>query len=406
MRRSRNEPEQYIHPRHEAQPLTRLSLYVHWPYCPSRCHYCDFNAYAVGRDPSRLFDEYLTALKAELKERLGQIHARTGARPLSAESIFFGGGTPSLAPPEMIEEMIASIRKRLPVSQTAEITLEVNPGTVSTKVLSALREAGINRLSLGVQSLRNAELRFLGRLHDAHTARRAVDCVREAGFENYSIDLIYGLPGQSLREWEESLEGALEFSTPHVSAYELTLEPGTPLAGRLDFTLDEDRLNEMHLLTEERLVSAGYEHYEISNYARPGFRCRHNIHDWTGGECLGLGAGAHSYLNGARSRNLRRPEDYQASVLRQGHAVEETERLPPRQAAGEAVMLGLRLKEGLDLAAVGERTGLRPLEDFAGPLGDLVDNGLLIREGSRIRLSDSGRLLADAVAEKFVGPGP
>ncbi len=386
--------------------MTRLSLYIHWPYCPSRCHYCDFNAYAVGRDPSGLFDDYQTALKTELKGRLGQIHERMGARPLSAGSIFFGGGTPSLTPPEMIEEMIALIGNLLPVSQSTEITLEANPGTVSTKGLRAFRKAGINRLSLGVQSLRNTELRFLGRLHDAHTARRAVDCVREAGFENYSIDLIYGLPGQALRDWEESLEGALEFSSPHVSAYELTLEPGTPLAGRLDFTLDEDRLNEMHLRAEEKLEAAGYEHYEISNYARPGFRCRHNIHDWTGGECLGLGAGAHSYLNGVRSRNVRLPEDYRASVLKQGHAVEETERLPPRRAAGEAVMLGLRIREGIDLAALGDRTGSRPLEDFAGPLREMVDDGRLIQDGSRIRLSDSGRLLADAVAKKFLGPAP
>ena len=245
-----------------------------------------------------------------------------------------------------------------------------------------------------------------GRLHDAHTARRAVDCVREAGFENYSIDLLYGLPGQALRHWEETLEEALELSTPHLSAYELTLEPGTPLAERLDFTLGEDRLNEMHLRAEEKLEAAGYEHYEISNYARPGFRCRHNIHDLTGGECLGLGAGAHSYLNGVRSRNIRLPEDYRASVLERGHAVEETERLPPLQAAAEAVMIGLRLKEGIDLTAVGERTGSRPLEDFADTLGKLVDGGHVIREESRIRLSDSGRLLADAVAEKFLGPGP
>ena len=154
-----------------------------------------------------------------------------GARPWSAGSIFFGGGTPSLVPPEMIEEMIALIGNLLPVSQSTEITLEANPGTVSTKGLCAFRKSGINRLSLGIQSLRNTELRFLGRLHDAHTARRAVDCVREAGFENYSVDLIYGLPGQALRDWEESLEGALEFSTPHVSAYELTLEPGTTDGG-------------------------------------------------------------------------------------------------------------------------------------------------------------------------------
>ncbi|MFQ5913284.1 MAG: radical SAM family heme chaperone HemW [Nitrospinota bacterium] len=382
--------------------MNSLSLYIHWPYCPSRCHYCDFNAYAVGRGSTPLFEDYITALKAELKGRLKEILPRPGRQALTVESIFFGGGTPSLAPPEFIAESIALARSYLPVGEAAEITLEANPGTVSAASLRAFREAGVNRLSLAVQSLRDAELRFLGRLHDSHTAGRAAECVREAGFENFSIDLIYGLPDQTLQEWEETLEGALEIFPPHLSAYELTLEPGTPLAKRLAFTLGEEQLTEMHLRTEQGLEAAGYEHYEISNYAQPGFRCRHNTTYWTGGQYLGLGAGAHSYLGGVRSKNLRLPEEYRSSVLQRGHATEEVERLPPVRAAGEALMMGLRLKEGVDLAEVGERTGCRPLEAFGETLRELVNSGHLFRRGSRIRLTDAGKLLADAVALKFL----
>jgi oxygen-independent coproporphyrinogen-3 oxidase len=283
-----------------------------------------------------------------------------------------------------------------------EITLEANPGTVSTSLLNALRNAGVNRLSLGVQSFRDPELRYLGRLHDAETARRAVACVRDVGFENFSIDLIYGLPNQTLEAWEETLEGALEISPPHLSVYELTLEPGTPLASRLNFTLSDERLTDMHLLAKQRLESAGYEHYEISNYAKPGFRCQHNLVYWMGGEYLGLGAGAHSYLGGERTRNIRLPDEYRESVLSKGHAVEETERLPPVRAAGEAVMLGLRVKEGVDLNKVGERTGCAAVEEFNGIVQELGDSGHVVQEGSLIRLTDSGWLLADAIAAKFI----
>ncbi|MBI2881523.1 MAG: radical SAM family heme chaperone HemW [Candidatus Tectomicrobia bacterium] len=382
--------------------MADLSIYVHWPYCPSRCHYCDFNTYAVGRGAPRLFEDYLAALKAELRGRLGEIPTGPGGAFPRVQTIFFGGGTPSLIPPESVAQWMDLLRSLLPVAEDAEVTLEANPGTVSTERLEGFGRAGVNRLSLGVQSLQDTELRFLGRLHDAETARKAVQCARRAGFENFSLDLIHGLPNQTLPEWGETLDGALEMRPPHLSAYELTLEPGTPLARRLSFTLSEERLAEMHLWTQERLSAAGYEHYETSNYARPGFRCRHNLVYWRGGDYLGLGAGAHSYLGGLRSRNIRPPEAYQASVRERGHAVEETERLAPLRAAGEALMMGLRLREGVDLAEVGERTGCAPLEAFAEVFPGLVEAGYLIREGSRIRLTDAGRLVSDAVAEQFL----
>ena len=349
-----------------------------------------------------MFRTYFEALKQELAVRLKKISGRSEPNLSLVRSVFFGGGTPSLAPPEFIQELLKQVAPLEAVGQPTERTLEANPGTVTRKILEDLRAAGINRLSLGVQSFRNAELRFLGRLHDAETARKAIDCTLDAGFQNYSIDLMYGLPGQTLSDWMKSLEEAAELRPPHLSVYELTLEPGTPLARRFGVTLDDERLNTMHQWTEARLESEGYEHYETSNYARPGFRCVHNSNYWTGGEYLGIGAGAHSYLKGVRSRNFNLPTEYQEAVLREGHATEESESLTPQKAAGEALMLGLRIREGIDLCAVGRRTGTQPFEEFSDTLRELVDDGHVVLEGNRIRLSASGRLVADAVAEKFI----
>ncbi len=356
----------------------------------------------MGHDNLDIFQRYFEALKLELKIRLGKIIRQCKPHSPIVQSVSFGGGTPSLAPPEFIQSLLQELIPLEPNGQPTEHTLEANPGTVNKKLLERFRVAGINRLSLGVQSFRDVELEFLGRLHDSEKAKSTINSIKGAGFQNYSIDLIYGLPKQSLSNFKESLEKAVELHPPHLSVYELTLEPGTPLANRYSFTLHDDQLNEMHLHTEARLESEGYEHYETSNYAQPGYRCFHNCNYWAGGEYLGIGAGAHSYLYGVRSKNYNLPAEYQEAVLRKGHAIEASESLPALKAAGEALMMGLRMRDGVDLSTVGQRTGTNPLEDFSEALRESINDGFLIREETRIRLSDSGRLVADAVAEKFL----
>jgi oxygen-independent coproporphyrinogen-3 oxidase len=371
-----------------------LGLYLHIPFCVARCGYCDFNTYL--HDPA-LARAYVDALCGEIAAWGGRPEVR--GRP--AATVFFGGGTPSLLAPGEVERVLGAVRAVFPPAPGAEVTLEANPGTVDRAGLAGFRAAGVNRLSLGVQAFQDRLLRVAGRDHTAAQARRAVADARAAGFANLSLDLIFALPGQTLDEWEATLAEAVALAPEHLSAYGLTYEEGTPFhrdrrAGRLR-PVDEEAEANMFEMAGARLAGAGYERYEISNFARPGFRSAHNQIYWRCEDYLGLGAGAHSCLGGRRTFNRRLPQEYIAAVWREGTAQAGGEDLTPRQRLGEAMVLGLRLREGVDLEALAARFAPWGLAPDAAALERLDGAGLLERDGPRLRLTERGVRLANEV---------
>jgi len=382
-----------------------FSIYVHIPFCRRRCAYCDFNTYAVPQPPER---EYTTALVRELAHYRADVHWREG----TLQSVYFGGGTPSLFSPDSIRQVLEAVDETWAVRSgggSIEVTIEANPGTVSSEQLRAFRAAGVNRVSFGAQSFRAAILGRLGRIHGAEEARAVVGLARDAGFDSISLDLIFAVPGQSLAEWEEDLETAVRLGPDHLSVYSLTFEAGTPfdlqrLRGEL-VPVPEDVDAAMFERAEEILTAAGYRHYEISNYARPGCESAHNLHYWRVGEYLGVGAGAHSHAwgegFGRRWSNTREPTDYMQRIEERGQARAGEERLTEAQARGEFVFLGLRLLEGIDERKFAARFGVEIPVAFPHAL-QLRDEGLLACEGSQWRLTRRGLMVADSVFATFV----
>jgi len=371
-----------------------LGLYLHIPFCSAICHYCNFNR---GLFDAGLKRRYVAALEREIRE------AGTAA---PADTIYFGGGTPSLLEPAEVAHLVAVCGEAFALARDAEVTLEVNPETVTCERLTAYRRAGVNRLSLGVQSFRDEELRRVGRLHDAARARHAIAEARSAGFDNLSVDLMCWLPGQSLNDWQTSVEALVAVGPEHASLYLLELYPNAPLRdemARAGWSLapDEDAAA-MYLWALERLEVAGYAQYEISNVARPGRRSRHNLKYWAGGEWLGFGCGAHSTAGGARWRNVAGTEDYVARVTSSGSAAIDRRRLSTREQLEEALFMGLRLADGLDVAAVGRRHGADVWAQYGAALEPYLDQGLVVRAEDRLRLTRSGMLLANEVLSVFV----
>jgi oxygen-independent coproporphyrinogen-3 oxidase len=371
-----------------------FGLYLHIPFCLARCGYCDFNTYLYEAALAR---EYAAALRAEIAA-WGRRPELTGRR---AATVFLGGGTPSLLSPDEVAGILGVVRRAFGLLPKAEVTLEANPGTVDAAKLRGYRGAGVNRLSLGVQAFQDHLLRRAGRDHTADDARGAVADARAAGFQNVSLDLIFALPEQRLAEWAASLDEAAALAPEHLSTYGLTYEEGTPFfrdraAGRIT-PVDEATEAAMFDLAIARLTAAGYEHYEISNFARPGYRSAHNQTYWRCGDYLGLGAGAHSCLGGRRFFNRRLPREYIEAVRRRGSAEAGAEELTPRQRFGEAMMLGLRLREGVDLHDMAIRFAPSGVGPDAGTLRRLEGAGLLERRGSRLRLTERGVRLANEV---------
>jgi oxygen-independent coproporphyrinogen-3 oxidase len=363
------------------------------PFCPYVCPYCDFAKWAW--DDARAA-RYLAALRAEL----------VAAPAVQAATLFFGGGTPTAYAPEAIEGLIVAVRARFALPADAEVSVEANPDPALIERLPELRTAGVNRLSIGVQSFVPGELRVLGRRHTAADIGAAVRAARFAGFHNVSLDLIFGVPGQTLESWNASLDAALALDVEHISCYGLTVEEGTPYATW--FARDpaafasEDREAEMYALAIERLAAAGFEHYEISNWAKPGFRCLHNVGYWRNAPYLGLGVGAASYLGGVRATHTRDLETYGAAALAGQPIPSESERLAPDARAGEAIMLALRMAEGVDLAPFRERYGIDVLERYRDVVDDLVAAGVLDAGPERVRLTERGRFLANDVCGAFL----
>jgi len=366
-----------------------LSLYLHIPFCTVKCSYCDFNSYA-GLE--RLKRPYVDALIAEMglwrREAAGH----------TVQTVFFGGGTPSLLPLGELERIIAAIRAAFDVAPGCEVSLEANPGTIDLDYFRGLLSLGVNRLSMGVQSFDDAELVALERLHSAEEARQAYRWARQAGFQRINLDLMYGLPEQPLARWQANLEEALRLAPDHLSLYALTIEPETALAhyiaeGRAPAP-DSDLQADMYEWTEERLVGSGYEHYEISNWAQPGQRCCHNQTYWENRPYLGFGAGAHSYFGGERFANVKSPQRYVKRV-REGSPIDFRERRDETETLADTLILGLRLSDGIDIAELEQRFGRGALAPYEATLGEFESLGLLERDERAIRLTARGRLLAN-----------
>lgn len=377
-----------------------LGLYLHIPFCSAICNYCNFNR---GLFDAAVKERYVAALEKEI---------RRSADGSPADTIFFGGGTPSLLEPAEIGRLITACRESFVLAADAEVTLETNPETSTDERMRGFREAGVNRVSFGVQSFREEELRRLGRLHSAVRAREAVAEARAAGFDNISLDLMMWLPQQSRADWQSSVEALIDVGPEHASLYLLELYPNAPLKedmARAGWSQapDEDAA-EMYLWSLARLETAGYAQYEISNVARPGGASRHNLKYWQDGEWLGFGCGAHSTRRGVRWKNVSSTEDYIARLTGRpagGPAmalVTERREMAPAERLGDALFTGIRLTQGVDIKAVGDRYGVDVWSRYGGALRPFVDEGLLHLEGPRLRLSRSGMLLANEIMQVFV----
>ena len=375
-----------------------LGIYVHIPFCRSKCRYCDFNSYA-GREG--MIDEYV---EATLTEMATVVARANGPR---ATTLYIGGGTPSLLPTPAVAAIVEQARRLFTLPAEAEVTLEANPGTLTKQGLATLREAGMNRLSLGVQSFDERELRFLGRIHFAADARAAYEWARLAGFTNVNLDLIYALPGQTADGWLRSLRQAIDLAPEHLSLYALSVEEGTPLAAAVAagtvVPATPDEAATLYEVSHEALAAAGYQHYEISNWARrpeqgrAPLRSRHNLIYWRNQPYLGFGAGAHSFFGHSRYSNEREPRRYVALVRREGRAVVDSTALNETHEAQDTLMLGLRLAEGVDVASFQARHGWDLLRLCGDEIEEMSAIGLLAIEEGSLRLTPKGWLLENEV---------
>ena len=350
-----------------SDPTPPFGVYVHIPFCAKRCDYC---AFATWTDRMHLVDAYLDACVTDLERA-----RRDGLPP--ATSVFFGGGTPSLVPAASLMGVLDHIER----TSDAEVTVECNPDTVTADLLHHYRRGGVNRLSFGVQSMVPHVLASLGRTHDPANVVSCVRAAREAGFESFNLDLIYGAAGESVDDWRASLDGALTLAPPHVSAYGLTVEPGTPLADEPERHPDDDDQADKYLIADRALREGGLESYEISNWARPGFECKHNLLYWSQGEYLGIGCAAHSHRDGTRWWNVRTPERYVAAIDEDRSPIAASEHLDDDERRIEGLQLALRTRGGVPRGALPDG-----LDDLVEPQGD------------RVVLTVRGRLLANEVA--------
>ena len=375
-----------------------LALYVHWPFCVSKCPYCDFNSHVRASVDQAAWRD---ALLADLAHEAALLPGRR------LGSIFFGGGTPSLMPPETVAAVIDAATRAWAPDGDIEITLEANPSSVEAARFADLAAAGVNRVSLGLQALDNDALAFLGRAHDVAEALAALSVAQRA-FARVSIDLIYARPDQPLAAWEAELARALAFGTEHLSLYQLTIEPGTRFAteaaaGRLTIP-DGDAAADLFEATRAMTAAAGIPAYEISNHARAGAESRHNLAYWRYRDYAGIGPGAHGRRGHLATFRRRKPENWLAAVARNGHGIEREDPLSPADRASEALLMGLRLREGVDLARIAARSGVA--------IPDVIDAdaiarlpGLVVRAGDRLTVSDAGMLLLDSILPRIVRAG-
>jgi len=373
------------------------ALYIHWPFCLAKCPYCDFNSHVRDRVDH---DAWQAALLADMRHE----HEVAGGEAL--DSIFFGGGTPSLMPPTLVEALLREAEQLWGFGPGIEITLEGNPSSVEAANYAALASAGINRVSLGLQSLDDSALRFLGRLHNAEEGLRALD-VAQQRFARVSFDLIYALPGQTAQHWERELSRALSFGTGHLSLYQLTIEPGTRFATMVrqnDFQpLDDDAAADLFELTRGMTAAAGLPAYEISNHARPGEESRHNLTYWRYHDYCGIGPGAHGRRGALATVRHKKPENWLGAVSDKGNGLAEERPLSSGEQASEALLMGLRLREGIDPAALARRFGFAPADLIEPDKAEFyLRQHLLWRDAGRLGVTEAGMPLLDGLLSELV----
>ncbi len=376
--------------------LPPLSLYVHWPWCVRKCPYCDFNSHeAKGELPEQ---EYLDALRLDLEQSLPLIWGR------KIHTVFIGGGTPSLMSAAGLDRLLSDLRTLLPLELDAEITMEANPGTFEAGKFRAFRDSGVNRLSIGIQSFNPSHLQALGRIHDGREALRAVE-IAQSTFENFNLDLMYALPSQTLEEARQDLRTALSFAPPHLSLYHLTMEPNTVFAKYPPQLPDDDTSADMQDMIAQMTGDAGYQHYEVSAYAQPGRRARHNLNYWTFGDYLGIGAGAHSKLSFPhrvlRQARFKQPGSF-IEAARRGNPVQEEHEIGRGDMGFEFMLNALRLTEGFDPNLFGERTGMN-IATIGKALNEAEAKGLLYRDHKLIRPTALGQRFLNDLQEMFLG---
>ena len=380
--------------------MSTLAFYVHIPYCIRRCGYCDFNTYtpaelSISSDLSATSRTYIDLLIREIE------FARETSTADSVPTIFFGGGTPTLMESQDLGRVITTIGSHFEIEHDAEITLEANPDTVSKAKLAALREVGFNRISFGMQSAVEHVLKSLDRTHNPENVVKATHWAREVGFEEVSVDLIYGTAGESIADWETTIDTALSLPISHISAYALIVETGTKLGAQVkrgDVVMpDDDQTADKYLLADEKFVAAGFDWYELSNWAKSGSECRHNMAYWNGDNWWGAGAGAHSHIDGRRFWNVKHPAAYSQKVILNKNPMQEQEILSVEEKRSEEIMLHIRLAKGLDLAALSERSR-HSLKEY------LVANHLVADAwaNGRVVLSGTGRLIADRIVREIL----
>lgn len=376
-----------------------LELYIHIPFCVRKCDYCDFLSSAA---PQSCYREYTEKLMEEI------CYQSVFYKEYVISSIFIGGGTPSVLPFGYLETVLNVVRENYTVRNQIEITVEANPGTLTEEKLATYRRAGVNRISLGLQSADNGELKSLGRIHTFEAFLNSYQMVRQFGFNNINVDLMFSIPGQTMESWKNTLRKVAMLKPEHISAYSLILEEGTAFFERYGESSeelpDEDLDRELYYFTREYLGKMGYERYEISNYAKPGFECRHNIGYWTGTEYLGAGLGATSFIRDVRFHNTREMDEYLALDMREphsGHIVDEELQLKDKME--EFMIMGLRLTKGVSGSAFIERFGQNMWNVFAHVLPGLVEQGLLEIEAPYIRLTEFGQDVSNLVFERFLG---
>ncbi len=379
-------------------------LYIHIPFCVKKCGYCDFDSYLYEEN---MADRYVDALKKE-------IYIHLNDSPIidsKIMSIFFGGGTPTILKIRQLTDILKLCRDSFSLSGDCEITIEANPGTITQNGLVSLRKQGFNRLSLGIQSFSNRLLKEIGRVHNTDDIYRSISWARREGFRNISFDLIFGLPGQTMNEWKDTLLKAIDLKPMHLSTYNLTIEEGTPFYyefknGRLPLP-PEDVQVEMYETGIQILKDADFEHYEISSFARPGWRCRHNQIYWRNKEYLGIGAGAASYIDGYRYRNKGNPEDYIEDVTAgklplEGETLKNETLIDKKRIMGEYIMLGLRMLDGINLNRFEEYFGIRALDVYHSVIPRLIKERFLLLEDNSLKLTHHGIIFSDQVFQDFL----
>jgi len=375
--------------------LPPLSLYIHWPWCVRKCPYCDFNSHE-SKEPIPE-QAYLDALRADLEQSLPLIWGR------KIHTVFIGGGTPSLISAAGLDRLMSDLRTLLPLDLDAEITMEANPGTFEAEKFRLFRASGINRLSIGIQSFNSRHLQALGRVHDAAEAIKAVE-IAQANFDNFNLDLMYALPGQTLAEAQADIDMALGFAPPHLSLYHLTMEPNTVFAKYPPVLPSDDESADIQDMIAERTAAAGYDHYEVSAYAKPGHRARHNLNYWQFGDYLGIGAGAHSKLSFPhrvlRQARYKQPQSFM-DAAGQGNAVAEEHEIARAELGFEFMLNGLRLTQGFDPNLFGERTGM-PINAIEKALNEAEAKGLIYRDFRVIRPTELGQRFLNDLQEIFL----